>query len=55
VRVSISPHAERDLEAIADYIAEDNPSRALTFVTQLRDQCAAIAKAPQAFRLRSEL
>ena len=28
--------AEADLEAIADYIALDNPARALTFVTDLR-------------------
>ena len=55
MRVAISPLAERDLEAIGDYIADDNPARAVSFVAELRDQCATIAKAPQAYRLRPEL
>ena len=55
MRVGISPLAERDLEAISDYIAEDNPSRALSFVAKLRTLCANIAKTPQAFRARPEL
>ena len=55
MRVTLSPLAERDLEAIGDYIAEDNPSRALSFITELRTQCATIAKAPQAYRARREL
>ena len=32
MRVTLSPLAERDLETIGDYIAEDNPLRALTLV-----------------------
>jgi toxin ParE1/3/4 len=55
MRVAISPLAERDLEAIGDYIADDNPSRALSFIAELRIQCATISKAPQAYRARSEL
>ena len=55
MRVSVSSLAERDLEAIGDYIAEDNPSRALSFIEELRAQCAAIANAPQAYRARPEL
>ena len=55
MRVTISALAERDLEAIGDYIAADNPSRALTFVAELRAQCAAIAKAPKAYRTCPEL
>ena len=55
MRVAISPLAERDLEAIGDYIADDNPSRALSFIAELRTQCATIAKAPQAYRVRPEL
>ena len=45
MRVAISPLAERDLERIGDYIAEDNPARAVGFVAELRDQCATFAKA----------
>jgi toxin ParE1/3/4 len=55
MRVEISPLAERDLEAIGDYIADDSPPRAVSFVAELRTQCAKIAKAPQAYRARPEL
>ena len=55
MQLTISPLAERDLEAIGDYIAADNPSRAVSFITELRTQCTAIAKAPQAYRKRPEL
>lgn len=53
MRVEISPLAERDLESIGDYIAEDNPVRALRFVaelrTSLRQNCqgaAVISRSP---------
>lgn len=55
MRVVISPLAERDLEAIGDYIASDNPARALSFIEELRTKCVEIAKAPKAFRTRPEL
>ena len=55
MRITLSPLAERDLEAIGDYIAEDNPARALSFVAELRAQCITIAKQPQAYRARPEL
>ena len=45
-RVVFAPLAERDLEAIADYIAADNPSRAVTFVQGVRQRCAKLATAP---------
>lgn len=55
MRVEISPLAERDLEAIGDYIADDNPVRARSFVAELRTLCDKIAKAPLAYRARPEL
>lgn len=55
MRVTLSPLAERDLEAIGDYIAEDNPTRAVSFIAELRNQCAKIAKAPLAYRARPDL
>jgi toxin ParE1/3/4 len=55
MRVSFSPLAERDLETIGDYIAEDNPPLALAFIAELRTRCAAIGKAPRAYRRRPEL
>ena len=38
MRLNFTPMAEQDLEAIADYIAADNPGRALSFVRELRTQ-----------------
>ena len=55
MQINLSPLAERDLEAIGDFIADDNPKRAVSFVAELREQCVTIAKAPQACRLRPEL
>lgn len=42
MRLAFTPLAEQDLEAIADYIAADNPTRALSFVRELRAQCQRI-------------
>ena len=50
-----TPRAEQDLEAIGDYIAADNPKRAVSFVRELRQQCQRIAQNPLGYRLRSEL
>ena len=55
MRVIFSRLAEADLEGIGDYIARDNPRRALSFIVELRRQCAKIAEAPQAYRRRPEL
>jgi toxin ParE1/3/4 len=55
MRLVITPLAEQDLEAIADYIAADNPGRAVTFVRELRAQCQRIALNPPGYRLRPEL
>lgn len=53
--VAFSPLAEWDLEAIADYIAADNPVRAVGFLQELRAQCQRIAHNPTGFRQRPEL
>jgi len=55
MRLAFTPLAERDLEAIADYIAADNLARALSFVRELRAQCRRIALNPYGYRLRPEL
>lgn len=54
-RYVISPLAGQDIEEIGDYIAQDNPRRALTFIAELRSQCAKIASSPKACRSRPEL
>lgn len=54
MRLFFSPLAEQDLEDIADYIAADNPARALSFVQELREQCERISANPLGYRLRPE-
>jgi plasmid stabilization system protein ParE len=49
--VEISAEAERDLEAIGDYIAADNPARALGFIEELRSACLGLASMPRRFPL----
>lgn len=55
MQLLFTPLAERDLEAIADYIANDNPLRAITFIRELRAQCQRIVRSPLGYRLRSDL
>ncbi len=55
MRTFLSRLAERDLEEIADYIARDDPRRALSFLDELRAHCARIGEAPLAFPVRAEL
>lgn len=49
--VVLTTEAESDLELIGDYIAQDNPGRALTFIRDLREQCEALADFPNRFPL----
>lgn len=53
--VVFSVEAEYDLEEIGDYIAADNPTRALSFVQELRNRCRKVGEAPLAHRARPEL
>lgn len=53
--VLFTPLAETDLEEIGDYIALDNPTRALSFIREIRAQCQKIGKSPLAYRARVEL
>jgi toxin ParE1/3/4 len=54
-KLIVTPLAERDIEAIGDYITQDNPRRALSFVRALLTQCKTIAENPLGYRLRPEL
>jgi toxin ParE1/3/4 len=45
--VVISAEAEADLESIGDWIAKDNPTRAVTFVQELRRRCESLMDAPR--------
>jgi plasmid stabilization system protein ParE len=49
--VTFTVAAEADLEAIADWIAADDPLRATTFVIELRQNCEALSDMPRRFPL----
>jgi toxin ParE1/3/4 len=51
VIVRFSAEAERELEAIGDWIAADSPARALSFVREPRDACIGLAEFPNRFSL----
>jgi addiction module RelE/StbE family toxin len=55
MKLSLSPLAEQDIEAIGDYIAQDNPLRAISFTEELYEQCLLISESPAAYRERPEL
>lgn len=47
--LEFSSEAENDLEQIADYIAQDDPRRAVSFVRELRSKCEALLDVPNSF------
>jgi toxin ParE1/3/4 len=55
VRYQLSPRIERDLDEIAEWIAMDNPRRALKVLRELRIAFRRIAQDPLIFRLRPEI
>jgi toxin ParE1/3/4 len=46
MRLAFTDAAEQELEALGDYVAFDNPARALSFVRELRKDCALLATMP---------
>ncbi|TXM69754.1 type II toxin-antitoxin system RelE/ParE family toxin [Methylobacterium sp. WL120] len=44
--VVVSRQARADLREIADFIAADNPKRAVGFVSELRSRCQSLARHP---------
>ncbi|MGA3308311.1 MAG: type II toxin-antitoxin system RelE/ParE family toxin [Xanthobacteraceae bacterium] len=53
-RVVISPLAKRDLTAIGDYIARDNPRAAREFIRKMRSRCFLLRTAPWMGRTRDD-
>jgi toxin ParE1/3/4 len=53
--VLFSPKAVFDLREIGDWIAKDNPRRALSFVAELREHASKIGHAPLSFPSREDL
>ena len=51
----LRPKAVEDLEAIGDFIAADDPARAISFIDEMRAACARIAERPRSFQRRDDL
>lgn len=51
MKVRFTTEARTDLQLIGDYIAKDNPFRALSFVDELEQKCLTIAASTKAFPL----
>jgi toxin ParE1/3/4 len=49
MKVQLSSEARKDLIAIGDYIARDNPLRASTFVRELAKACLELSSTPLAY------
>ena len=45
--VRLAVEAEADLEGIGDYIARDDPRRAMKFIREMREQCSALSDFPE--------
>lgn len=55
MRLLFSPASAADLEEIGDFIAQDNPVRALSFLQELRAHCTRLTRYPGIGTARPEL
>jgi plasmid stabilization system protein ParE len=55
MRVELSSFIESDLEAIADYIAQDNPMRAISFIREIREELRLVGQDPLLYQFRPEI
>jgi toxin ParE1/3/4 len=55
MRAHFTPQAEIDLEEVGDYIALDNPRRAVSFIREIRQHCEKIAEGPHHYVARPDL
>ena len=53
-RLAYTQAARDDLQTIGDYISQDHPARALSFIRELREHCRRISDKPRMHRLREE-
>jgi plasmid stabilization system protein ParE len=51
MKLVFTDEAKADLLQIGEWIAEDNPPRALTFVDELETRCARLTAMPRAYPL----
>lgn len=51
MKVWFTDAARASLERIGDFIAQDNPERAISFITELREKALTLADLPRGFPL----
>jgi toxin ParE1/3/4 len=51
MKLVFTDEAKADLLQIGEWIAEDNPARAFTFVNEIEDRCARLTGMPRAYAL----
>ncbi len=55
MQLQLSTFIEGDLDAAADFIAQDNPSRAVTFIQEIRTKFFEIIRNPLIYQLRPDI
>jgi plasmid stabilization system protein ParE len=55
MQLQFSRFIEGDLDDIADFIAQDNPRRAVTFIKEIRLKFREILNNPLAYQLRPDI
>ena len=55
MQLEFSRYVEGDLDSIADFIAQDNPNRAVTFIQNIRSKFFDIQRNPLIFQLRPDI
>jgi len=55
MQLELSRYIEGDLDDIADYIAQDNPARAVTFIQDIRTKFRDIQINPLIYQLRPDI
>lgn len=55
MRVEFSRFVEGDLDAIAGYMAQDNPTRGVSFIHEIGAHIHKIGRSPLLYQLRGEI
>lgn len=55
MQIELSRYVEGDLDVIADFIAQDNPRRAVTFIQDIRGKFYNIQREPLIYQLRPDI
>jgi plasmid stabilization system protein ParE len=55
MKLELSGFIEGDLDTIAEYIAADNPRRAVTFIREIRAKFGDIQRHPLVYQLRPDI